>query len=51
MMKILLVRLSSIYAIHDNQRAKEQEQATARAAAQLKVHQQRVPLTRLKETA
>lgn len=51
MMKILLVRLSSIYAIYDNQRAKEQEQAAARAAEQLKLHQRRVPLTRLKETA
>lgn len=51
MMKILLVRLSSIYAIYDNHRAKEQEQAEARAAEQLKLHKQRVPLTRLKETA
>lgn len=51
MMKILLVRLSSIYAIYDNHRAKEQEQAEARAAEQLKLHQRRVPLTRLKETA
>jgi hypothetical protein len=51
MLKVLCIRLSTIYAIHDNHRAKEQEQAAARAAAQLKVHQQRVPLTRLKETA
>ena len=51
MLKVLCIRLSSIYAIHDNQRAKEQEQAQARAAAELRMHQQRVPLTRLKETA
>lgn len=51
LLKLLLIRLSSIYAIYDNERAKEQEQAQARAAEQLKLHQQRVPLTRIKETA
>ena len=51
MLKLLLVRMSSIYAIYDNHRAKEQEQAEALAAEQVKLHRQRVPLTRIKETA
>lgn len=51
MLKFLCIRLSSIYAIYDNERAREQQQAEARAAEQIRLHKQRVPLTRLKETA